>query len=61
VGGSLLGIVFLSLLQWSIVEFFIAVASLNILVVGIIFLLVPEFTTQFIVWIKNRRKSPSTL
>lgn len=61
VGGSLLGIVFLSLLQWSIVEFFIAVASLNILVVGIIFLLVPEFTTQFIVWIKNRLKSPSTL
>lgn len=61
VGGSLLGIVFLSVLQWSIIEFFMAVACLNLLVVGIIFLLVPEFTTQFKLWVKNRLKTPSTL
>ena len=43
VGGSLLGIVFLTILDWSILEFFIAIAVLNILFMAYIFSKVPEF------------------
>ena len=50
VGGSLLGIFFLSILGWSIMSFFITVAIMNVLVVGIIFVRVPEFFSRFKLW-----------
>jgi MFS family permease len=53
VGGSFLGIFFLSVLGWSIVEFFVTVAVLNLLVVGIIFICVPEFGSQFTLWVST--------
>jgi len=54
VGGSLMGIFFLSILGWSIMSFFITVAVMNILVVGIIFLRVPEFFSRFKLWSSSR-------
>jgi hypothetical protein len=56
VGGSLLGMFFLSFLGWSIMEFFITVAIMNIMVVGMIFIRVPEFFSRFILWSSNRLK-----
>ena len=56
VGGSLLGMFFLSFLGWSIMEFFITVAIMNIMVVGMIFIRVPEFFSRFILWSSNRFK-----
>lgn len=56
VGGSLLGIFFLSILGWSIVSFFITVAVMNILVVGIIFVREPEFFSRFKLWSSSRFK-----
>jgi MFS family permease len=56
VGGSLLGIFFLSILGWSIVSFFINVAVMNILVVGIIFVREPEFFSRFKLWSSSRFK-----
>ncbi|MDG1475420.1 MAG: MFS transporter, partial [Porticoccaceae bacterium] len=53
VGGSFLGIFFLSVLGWSIVEFFVTVAVLNLLVVGIIFICVPEFVSRFTLWVSS--------
>ena len=54
VGGSLMGIFFLSILGWSIMSFFITVAVMNVLVVGIIFLRVPEFFSRFKLWSSSR-------
>ncbi|MDB9734566.1 MFS transporter [Porticoccaceae bacterium] len=56
VGGSLLGIFFLSILGWSIMSFFITVAIMNVLVVGIIFVRVPEFFSRFKLWSFSRFK-----
>ena len=56
VGGSLLGIFFLSILGWSIVSFFITVAVMNILVDGIIFVREPEFFSRFKLWSSSRFK-----
>ena len=53
VGGSLLGIVFLTILGWSILEFFIAIAVLNILFMAYIFSKVPEFKSSFLNWISK--------
>ena len=54
VGGSLMGIFFLSFLGWSIMEFFIAVAIMNLLVVGFVFIRIPEFFTRFSTWLSNQ-------
>jgi MFS family permease len=56
VGGSLLGIFFLSILGWSIMSFFITVAVMNVLVVGIIFVRIPEFFSRFKLWSFSRFK-----
>ena len=56
VGGSLMGIFFLSILGWSIMSFFITVAVMNIVVVGIIFSRVPEFFSRFKLWSSSRFK-----
>jgi uncharacterized membrane protein len=53
VGGSLLGILFLTILGWSILEFFIAIAVLNILFMAYIFSKVPEFKSSFLNWISK--------
>ena len=49
--GAILGIVFLSLLNWTIPEFFLAIAVLNILMLGAIFYAAPEFVLRFKIWI----------
>jgi hypothetical protein len=54
VGGSLMGIFFLSFLGWSIMEFFITVAIMNLLVVGFVFIRIPEFFTRFSTWLSNQ-------
>jgi MFS family permease len=54
VGGSLLGIFFLSFLGWSIMEFFITVAFMNLLFVGFIFIKIPEFFVRFSLWLSDR-------
>jgi MFS family permease len=59
VGGSLLGIFFLSFLGWSIMEFFIIVAVMNLIFVGIIFIRVPEFFSRFSLWLSTRFKQTS--
>jgi MFS family permease len=51
VAGALLGIVFLSILGWTIPQFFLAIALLNILVLGAIFYAAPEFMLRFRAWI----------
>jgi len=56
VGGSLLGMFFLSFLGWSIMDFFITVAIMNIVVVGVIFMRVPEFFSRFVFWSSSRFK-----
>ena len=59
VGGSLMGIFFLSILGWSIMSFFITVAVMNIVVVGVIFFRVPEFFSRFKLWSSSRFKLSS--
>lgn len=49
--GAILGIVFLSLLNWTIPQFFLAIAVLNILMLGAIFYAAPEFVLRFKLWI----------
>ena len=49
--GSLIGILFLSILGWSIPEFFFAIALLNLVFTGFIFYLVPEFMQRAKVWL----------
>jgi hypothetical protein len=49
--GSLLGIVFLSLMGWTIPQFFVAIAGLNLLFMGIIFYLQPLFLSRFKDWL----------
>jgi len=53
VAGSLLGILFLSILGWSIPEFFLAIALLNVLFTGFIFYRVPEFLQRFRAWVSR--------
>lgn len=49
--GSLIGILFLSILGWSIPEFFFAIALLNLVFTGFIFYLVPEFMQRVKIWL----------
>lgn len=49
--GSLIGILFLSILGWSIPEFFFAIALLNLVFTGFIFYLVPEFMQRAKIWL----------
>ena len=51
--GSLIGILFLSILGWSIPEFFLAIALLNVLFTGFIFYRVPEFLQRFKAWVSR--------
>ncbi|MCT2529300.1 MFS transporter [SAR92 clade bacterium H921] len=51
--GSLIGIVFLSILGCSIPQFFLAIALLNIIYLGFIFYRVPEFMQRFKIWISG--------
>jgi MFS family permease len=50
--GSLLGMFFLSVLAWTIPQFFLAISLLNLLFMGLIFCLQPFFFKAFIKWIK---------
>ena len=56
VGGSLLGILFLTILKWTILEFFVAIAILNIAFMSMIFSKVPEFKSSFILWLRSMKK-----
>ena len=51
--GALLGIVFLSILGWTIPQFFLAIAVLNMLMLGAIFYSAPEFIKRFKIWIAS--------
>jgi len=51
--GALLGIVFLSILVWTIPQFFLAIAVLNLLMLGAIFYSAPEFIQRFKIWIAS--------
>ncbi len=55
VAGALLGMLFLSALDWTIPEFFLGVATLNTLFLGTIFILDPIFIRRFIIWISRAR------
>ena len=48
--GSIIGIICLSGLGWSIPEFFFGIAVMNILFTGFIFHQVPEFLQRFKIW-----------
>jgi MFS family permease len=48
--GSIIGIICLSGLGWSIPEFFFGIAVMNILFTGFIFYQVPEFLQRFKIW-----------
>lgn len=50
--GSLLGMLFLSALAWTIPQFFLAISLLNLLFMGLIFCLEPFFARSFGQWIK---------
>ena len=52
VSGSLLGMLFLSYLGWSIPEFFLLLAFLNLAFMATIFYLEPVFLQRFKYWIK---------
>jgi MFS family permease len=52
VSGSLLGMLFLSYLGWSIPQFFLLLAFLNLAFMGTIFYLEPVFLQRFKCWIK---------
>lgn len=52
--GSLIGIVFLSILGWSIPQFFLGIAFMNILFTGFIFYHVPEFMQRFRLWVSGQ-------
>jgi len=51
--GALLGIVFLSILGWTIPQFFLAIAVLNMLMLAAIFYSAPEFIQRFKIWIAS--------
>ncbi len=55
VAGALLGMLFLSVLDWTIPEFFLGVATLNTLFLGTIFILDPIFIRRFVIWISRAR------
>ena len=52
--GSLIGIVLLSVLGWSIPQFFLGIALLNIIFMGFILYRVPEFMQRFRIWTSRR-------
>jgi len=56
VTGALLGILFLSVLSWTIPQFFLAVGVINTVFLGTIFVLDPIFIQRFFAWIS---KAPS--
>ena len=49
--GSILGITFLAILGWSIPQFFLLMALLNLLFSGFIFSRIPEFLERFKIWV----------
>jgi ABC-type phosphate/phosphonate transport system permease subunit len=57
VTGAVLGILFLSVLGWTIPQFFLAIALLNILMLGAIFYSAPEFIYRFSAWITSLIRS----
>ena len=59
VAGALLGILFLSVLSWTIPQFFLAVAVINGLFLGTIFVLDPIFIQRFVAWV-SRTPSPDS-
>jgi len=54
--GNLLGMFFLSILGWTIPQFFLVVAALNMAFMGLIFYLEPVFLNSFKHWIKALSK-----
>jgi 1-acyl-sn-glycerol-3-phosphate acyltransferase len=48
---SLLGIVLLGVAEFSIPEFFLTIALINVVVAVFLFVLVPEFSMRFLVWL----------
>lgn len=52
--GSLLGMFFLSVLAWTIPQFFLVISLLNLLFMGLIFCLEPFFIKSFTQWVKAR-------
>jgi MFS family permease len=55
--GAVLGMLFLSVLGWTIPQFFLAIALLNILMLGAIFYSAPEFIYRFSAWITSLLRS----
>jgi MFS family permease len=53
VSGNVMGMLFLSQLGWSIPQFFLFLALINLTYMGIIFYLEPLFLTSFHRWRKN--------
>ena len=53
VAGAGLGILFLSVLGWTIPEFFLVIAVANLMVLGLIFYLAPEFPKRFVGWVSR--------
>ncbi len=51
VGGSVLGILFLSVADLSISEFLLVIALMNVAVAVFIFFRVPEFAMRFLIWL----------
>ena len=60
VAGALLGILFLSVLSWTIPQFFLAVAVINGLFLGTIFVLDPIFIQRFVAWVSRTPNPDST-
>lgn len=57
VSGNLMGMLFLSLLGWTIPQFFLFLALVNLVYMGLIFYLEPTFLRRFNVWRKDLLKS----
>jgi MFS family permease len=55
VTGALLGILFLTVLGWTIPQFFLGIALLNTLFLSTIFLLDSIFIERFLAWISRGR------
>ena len=56
VSGNLMGMFFLSLLGWTIPQFFLFLALVNLVYMGLIFYLEPTFLRRFNVWRKDLLK-----
>lgn len=60
VTGAVLGMLFLSVLGWTIPQFFLAVALMNGLFFATVFIRDPIFVQRFVVWISRRAGPDST-